>query len=935
MRGELVALDLETTGLDPAADTIIEIGIVRMNAGVITAEYSTLVNPGRPIPVNITTLTGIQPEEVIGAPAIAQVLPAISTFVGNAPVIAHNAAFDLGFLCPHGILQTNLRLDTYELASVLLPRAAGYGLASLSVQYGITHERKHRALDDARAAALLYWALWEKALQLPYAALYEICMAAQGIEWDARPVFEAALEERRAERSTPPTGDDPYRINSLAAPDEVYETLHPNPAAAEVPLENITAILDETSILAQQIPGYEKRPPQIQMALAIADTLNQSGHILIEADTGTGKSLAYLLPTMLWAARNNDRVVISTNTINLQEQLINREIPALKAALNLPIKTAVLKGRSNYLCPRRLAALRRRRPTHVDELRTLAKILVWLLENGSGDRGEISLRGPVENSIWQRLSAEDESCSLERCRATMEGACPFYKARKAAESAHLLVINHALLLSDALSGQAVMPDYRHLILDEAHNLEDAATNSLLFRLDEAVLRRRLADLGSANQGLLGDLLRSVRSSVPDKQAARLEAFVHNIGAAVAAMEVHIAGLFGAFRKVLYPNNSSRAGDYHVQLRITPQLRATASFEACRAAWLPLREFFDVIGEAMQRLADGLHRLQNQNIANYHDLVSGTSAVARHLAEIQSQLHAFTVEPADNMIYWLHGGQNGYAAVNCAPLNVGALLKEQIWSRKNTVILTSATLRVANSFDYLRQRLGAEDANTLELGATFDYRASTLVFLPSDVPEPNDAGYQPAFERALVELATAIGGRTMVLFTSYTHLQQTKQAISARLELLGGITIYDQTEGGNRQALLEGFRTTERAVLMGTKSFWEGVDVPGEALSALVIARLPFAVPTDPIFAARSETYADGFKSYAVPDAVLRFRQGFGRLIRTASDRGIVAILDRRIISKSYGTSFLESLPDCTVQYGELRTLAETAKTWLNESSQTA
>lgn len=935
MRGELVALDLETTGLDPATDAIIEIGIVRMKEGAVTAEYSTLVNPGRPIPANIVHLTGIKPEEVVGAPGINQVLAAVSTFVGSAPVIAHNAAFDLGFLRPHGILQNNLRLDTYELASVLLPRAAGYGLASLSVQHGITHQRKHRALDDARAAALLYWALWNKALELPYAALYEICMAAQGLDWDARPVFEAALEEHRDKHAAPPPGSDLYRFDSLTTPAEVYQTLHPNPASAAVDPETITALMDETGMLARRMPGYEKRPQQIQMALAVAEALTQSGHVMIEAGTGTGKSLAYLLPAMLWAVQNGDRVVISTNTINLQEQLITRDIPSLNAALNLPVKTAVLKGRANYLCPRRLAALRRRQPNNVDELRTLAKILVWLLEGGTGDRGEISLRGPVENSIWQRLSAEDEGCSLERCRATMEGACPFYKARKAAESAHVLVINHALLLSDAASGQAIMPDYRYLILDEAHNLEDAATNSIQFQVDEMALRRRLSDLGSANQGLLGDLLFNVRSHIPDKQLARLEAFVQNIGAAVGAMEAHITALFNAFRRVLQHTNSSRAGDYHIQLRITPQLRASPNFEACRAAWLPLREFFDVIGEAMRRLTDGLSRLESYPIPHYADLVSSTGAVARHLAEIQNQLNAFTLEPDNNTIYWLSSGQNGnYTAVNCAPLNVGALLKEQVWSRKNAVVLTSATLRADSSFDYLRQRLGAEHANTLELGTPFDYRTSTLVFLPGDIPEPNDPGYQPAFERAVIELATALGGRTMVLFTSYTHLQQTKQAISARLELLGGITVYDQTEGGSRQTLLEGFRTTERAVLMGTKSFWEGVDVPGEALSALVIARLPFAVPTEPIFAARSETYADGFKSYAVPDAVLRFRQGFGRLIRSSTDRGIVAILDRRIISKNYGTSFLESLPDCTVQYGELRTLAETAQNWLREQSHT-
>lgn len=927
MRGELVALDLETTGLDPETEAIIEVGAVRIQEGVITAEYSTLVNPGRPIPVSITYLTGIQPDAVLGAPTIAQVIPAIRTFVGNAPVIGHNVGFDLAFLYRQGILQTNLRVDTYDLASVVLPRTPRYNLGSLVGHFGIKLDNAHRALDDARAAALLYWALWEKVLALPYATLYEITMAAQGLDWDARYVFEAALYEHR-EMMPPPPPSDQEMIERFGLPGDTGRPLRPEATLHPVSTQSVTAMMRDGGLLAQRISGYEERPPQVDMAQAVADAFNDNQHIMVEAGTGTGKSLAYLLPAMLWAEQNHERVVISTNTINLQDQLIQKDIPALNAALNLPVRAAVLKGRSNYLCPRRLAAVRRRRPTQVDELRTLAKILVWLLESTSGDRGEISLRGPVENNVWQRLSAEDEGCTLDRCRTVMQGACPFYKARKAAESAHLLVINHALLLSDAMGENRVLPEYRRLIVDEAHHLEEAATSSLTFRLDEATLQRRLADLGGPGKGLLGDLLASVRSYVPDKQLNRLETFVRHISAATGAMEVHVKALFNAFREFLRSATNNRNGDYTIQLRITSQLRGQSAFAQCQAAWTTLREFFEVISAAMLRLTEGLARLDSDDIPNYHDLVSSAGAAARHLNEIQAQLTAFTLEPSDNTIYWMSTGQNpGYIAINSAPLHIGLPLHQHIWSNTDTVVMTSATLRTEDNFDYLRERLHAEHAKTLELGSPFDYRASTLVFIPSDMPEPNEPTYQREFERGLIELAAALNGRMMVLFTSYTHLQQTRQSITPRLAL-GNISVYDQSEGSSRQALLDGFKSAERAVLLGTKSFWEGVDVPGEALSALVIARLPFAVPSDPIFAARSESYHDGFKNYAVPDAVLRFRQGFGRLIRTRSDRGIVVVFDRRIISKSYGVSFLESLPDCTVKYDQLQALPETAKNWL-------
>jgi DNA polymerase-3 subunit epsilon/ATP-dependent DNA helicase DinG len=252
----------------------------------------------------------------------------------------------------------------------------------------------------------------------------------------------------------------------------------------------------------------------------------------------------------------------------------------------------------------------------------------------------------------------------------------------------------------------------------------------------------------------------------------------------------------------------------------------------------------------------------------------------------------------------------------------------IWSAKESVVLTSATLRTGDSFSYVGERLHLEDVELLDVGSPFDYESSTLLYLPTDIPEPNDrVGYQRALERGIIELAAALNGRVMVLFTSYTQLRQTAQAITPRLAL-GGITVYDQSDGSSRQALLDGFMTNEKAVLMGTRSFWEGVDIPGDSLSALVITRLPFAVPTDPVFSARGETYQNSFEEFAVPDAVLRFRQGFGRLIRRATDRGVVTVFDSRILTKGYGMVFLESLPTCTLKQGPLDGLAPAAKQWL-------
>lgn len=928
MRGELVALDLETTGLSAESDAIIEVGAVRLQDGKVIEEFGTLVNPNRPIPGYITHITSIRNEDVVGAPVLGSVLSQLVAFVGDAPIIGHNVRFDTGFLQRQGVFRTNIQIDTYELASVLIPRAPRYTLSSLAQQINIDLENAHRALDDARATALLYWMLWEKALTLPYPTLREIVSLAKGLEWDARPTFEAALNEMQANGQPATNTSGLYPLFDAKPVDN--QPLRPLERVSTIDSVTVSSILDESGLIAQRLPSYEKREQQINMATAITEFYNASRHGLIEAGTGTGKSIAYLIPSILWATQNNERVVISTNTINLQEQLLNKDIPSLQQILDIPFKAIVLKGRSNYLCPRRLEIARRRQPTHVDALRTLAKILVWLLESSTGDRGEISLRGPIENDTWSRLSAEDEGCGLERCRSQMDGVCPFYRARKTAESAHIIIVNHALLISDAMTENQVLPRYRYLVIDEAHHLEDATTNALTFWLDESTLQRRLADLGTPQRGLLGALLTSAQSAIPAKDFQRLSTFVETITQASDAMRIHIKALFESLRTFFSEATNGGSSEYSTQIRITPTTRAQSGFEHIQARWHTLQQFFDALSGAMRRLAEALTRLEQYNIPDYDDLVNSTASAARYLNEAGSQLHAFVFDPDPNSIYWLNGGQNlSYLSINSAPLHVGPLVEQHLWNTKETVIMTSATLQTNGNFDYIKERLYASGIASMDVGTPFDYADSTLVFLPSDMPEPNDRHrYQQFVERGIIELAAALEGRVLVLFTSYSHLRQTAQAISPRLAL-GNITVYDQSDGSSRQALLDGFKSAEKAVLLGTKSFWEGVDIPGEALSALVIVRLPFAVPTDPVFAARSETYESAFDQYTVPEAILRFRQGFGRLIRTRSDRGIVTIFDRRIVSKGYGMSFLEALPKCTIEHGPLDTLPETAREWLN------
>jgi DNA polymerase-3 subunit epsilon/ATP-dependent DNA helicase DinG len=331
-----------------------------------------------------------------------------------------------------------------------------------------------------------------------------------------------------------------------------------------------------------------------------------------------------------------------------------------------------------------------------------------------------------------------------------------------------------------------------------------------------------------------------------------------------------------------------------------------------------------------QLAQSLAEVQESLAEENEELYGSLTNLYRQMEEYDGQINALVFEPLDNRIYWVEIQADGYQlSLHTAPLYIGDLMQQYLWHEKTSIILTSATLTAAGEFDYLRSRLNSVDAEELALGSPFDYESAALLYLANDIPEPSDRnGHQRAVENALIRLCRATGGRTLVLFTSYDQLKRASAAIAPVLAK-DDILVYEQGDGASAHTLLESFRLTEKAVLLGTKAFWEGVDVPGEALSVLVIAKLPFDVPSDPIVAARSETFEDPFHQYSLPEAILRFRQGFGRLIRTQFDHGVVAVLDRRILTKRYGKLFLDSLPTCTVKAGPISDLPRAAAQWLN------
>ncbi len=928
----IVALDIETTGLDSEKDAIIEIGAVRFTDRRVEGEWTTLIHPGRRIPPFITQLTGITDQMVLQMPPVQAVLPDLQAFVGNTPVLGHNVRFDLSFLRRLGILGMNDWIDTYDLAAILLPNAGRYNLSALAQALNVLLPATHRALDDARATRGVFLRLVEEAHHLPIGLLAEIIRLGEDVDWGGYWPLRQVLRERNREivsaASASHSYSGPLFGDRLGRPPQpLYPTQEPIP----LDVDEVAATLEHGGLFSKHFPNYEYRPQQVAMLRAVSEALSEGRHLLVEAGTGTGKSMSYLIPAALWALKNGQRVVISTNTINLQDQLINKDIPDLKAALGIDLRATVLKGRSNYLCPRRLESLRRRGPSNSDELRVLGKVLVWLQGTESGDRSEININGPAEREVWLRISAEDEACTSENCLKKTGGACPFFRVRQSAQSAHLLIVNHALLLSDVATGNRVLPEYDYLIIDEAHHIEDATTNALSFRVTQGDIERILREIGGPNSGVLGWLLVATQEILPPGEFGSLNQMVQSATDLSFRLDTLARQFFNSVEEFLAEQREGKAvGMYSQQERILPATRTQPAWADVELSWDEAQRTLQPLLEILGKLAQGLSEILEALAEEDEELYGGLTNLYRRLNEVNDNLNALVFQPEPDRIYWAEAQASGFRlALHAAPLHIGPLMEHYLWREKACVILTSATLTTGGEFDYLRGRLNAEDAYELALGSPFDYENAAMLYLVNDIPEPNDRhGHQRAIERGLIDLCMATGGRALVLFTSYDQLRRTSQAIAPMLAK-NDIQVYEQGEGASSHTLLETFRTTDRAVLLGTRAFWEGVDVPGEALSVLVIIKLPFDVPSDPIVAARAETFEDPFYQYSLPEAILRFRQGFGRLIRTEFDRGVIAVLDKRILSKRYGRAFINSLPSCTLRQGSLANLSNSAARWLN------
>ncbi|NLT43212.1 MAG: DEAD/DEAH box helicase [Anaerolineae bacterium] len=935
MPREYVAVDLETTGLDPQYDSIIEVGAVRFSDSGPGPTFSSLVSPGRLVPAKIQHLTGITNEDLSHAPAATDVMRRLADFVGRDPVVGHNIGFDISFLARFGVAQRNRRLDTFEISTILMPHMARHSLQHLVGELHLSSDSAHRALDDAQASMRLFQALREAALALPVTILDQIVELGRKSAWEQAAFFEDVLREQNRRPASNSIAQQLAAKGGLSASGLLAEA-PPLGGGIGEPVRPPTA-LDTLGLIADLEPGgrvaaamnaYEHRPQQLDMLDAVCEAFNDGEHLVVEAATGVGKSLAYLLPALTWARVNHDRVVVSTHTINLQEQLFSKDVPQLAQALGGRPSVAILKGRNNYLCPARLRTLTNRPSHSPEQALALAKIMVWAPTTATGDRSELFLNTAPERSLWSQIASDNSWCSGEACRFRQRGGCYYQRARQLAQQSELVIVNHSLLSLDVCQGTESLPEFEHLVIDEAHHFQNACTNALRLDLTVSQITDILRSLSSTERGANGGAIGRVRAALARSRQGATEGVLActRLTEALGALEPRLDAAATHLDHCAGALLSASANGFTQQRRITESERNTAE-------WAGLAETWKDTAESAGRVARLLEEVRKSaaGLSLNEALSESVQAIAAGAMQLRESVAGFSraiLEPAAGEVYWLSSREGQEVSLHSAPVSVADSLAESLFATKRTVIMTSATLTTAGSFGYFQEQMGLESVRTVTVGSPFDFRNAALVCVARDVPEPRQPGHQRAVEEYVLRLARATGGRLMALFTSYSQLRQTTRALAGALED-EGILLYSQSEGGSRNQLLEGFKSSKRAVLLGTRSFWEGVDVPGDALQCLVMAKLPFLVPDDPVVSARREQYLDSFGEYLLPEAILTFRQGFGRLIRTQSDQGAFVILDSRVRSKAYGTQFLQSLPDCSFLDGTIDSIPTQVVGWLS------
>lgn len=946
---DAVVLDCETTGLDPEKDAVIELGAVRIAPDGTERRWESLFNPGIPIPAAITLLTGISDSDCAGRPSIRDALPDFWRWMEGAWVIGHQVSFDLSFLaaerarsCPDlPPVNPGRVIDTLELSRLLFPFLPNHRLETIAASLGVDPGRQHRALDDAAATAAVFRAMIGRLLELDAAVVTDVRRMLNGAEDGLRFLFDdlAAMPGPKR-KDLQVTGPAPVNVLGARVPlreDGETETTRTEPG-------EVAAFFSPEGALAGRMSSYEPRKSQVEMAAAVARAFNEDGILVAEAGTGVGKSLAYLVPAVFWVQANPaDRVVIATATKTLQDQLFFKDIPQVMESAPKSFSAVLLKGRSNYLCPVRYRTLMDRIEDKLPAgpRRRLIPLALWRTLTRTGDIEENpGFHRDSAESLWALVNSESGRCAGGACG---DSACHVQNVHRAAKSANLLVINHALLFSSIGRNRSALGEFETLVLDEAHQIEKSASQHLGVSLQPSLfseIGRWLHHAKPSETGLLVSLMRVMSDSghglLPDSDpdrsiTDRLREAAHDLTAASGSFFRDL----GAIPALASAAAAENARWNRVRLRQSPASLVPAAYEGLLQA----------VGRLRFQAGDALNRIRLKSL----DRNGEGEALSRELGFLQDRLsdleesisHFRKADPEKHALWceWTEHDGRQEPVLRSVPVDIASLLANRLFPRLKRAVLTSATLTVDERFDYLMFRWGlnwleADRITARTFGSPFNFHEQSLLLVPTYLSHPKDGRFTRDLADLLVRLHDRHKRGTLVLFTSYAMLRSVREAVLPSFEERG-VRLLAQGTDGSRTTLLRAFRERPGSVLLGTSSFWEGVDVPGRALELLVITKIPFDVPTDPLIEARMEKIqsdsGNGFLNYAVPEAVFRLRQGFGRLIRTAEDRGAVLMLDPRTTRTPYGSMFLNSLPVDATLCGDESALFSALDQWFTSN----
>ncbi|MEC0280138.1 MULTISPECIES: ATP-dependent DNA helicase DinG [Bacillus] len=908
-----VVIDVETTGNSPKkGDKIIQIAAVVIENGQITERFSKYINPNKSIPVFIEQLTGITNQMVENQPPFKAVAEEVFHLLDGAYFVAHNIHFDLGFV-KHELHKAGFQLpdcevlDTVELSRIAFPGFEGYKLTELSEELQLRHDQPHRADSDAEVTGLIFLEILEKLRRLPYPTLKQLRRLSQHFISDLTHLLDMFIYENR---HTDMPGFTRFSSFSVREPEPVIERRKEDEEFL-FEMENWAA--GNEKALSEFMPQYEKREGQMLMMKEVADAFANREHALIEAAPGIGKTIGYLIPAALFAKKSKKPVVISTYSTLLQQQILTKDLPIVKDMFPFSVTAAILKGQSHYLCLYKFEQVLHEEDDNYDAVLTKAQLLVWLTETNTGDVAELNLPSGGK-LLWDRLAYDDHSYK----RHQRDQVIGFYeRAKQSAMRSDLVITNHSLLLTDEASRKKRLPDSGTFVIDEAHHFERAASEHLGKRATYIELHTKLSRIGTLKeQGLLKKMRQLFqRHSLPVDSFFEVEEWIQHIQAESDAFfsSVH------SFVKRRKPKEDLNRLVFNVNKKSHdkgwPIL--TDGAERLCSMLAHLQQLFETQTALME---EHLTAMKSKNAF----LADEYNRSMNDLGEYCQTLNQLFFGSDDNEAVWIEidaKGAKNAVAIYAQPLEPGELLADQFFARKNSVVLTSATLTIENSFHFIIERLGLSDffPRTMRIASPFSYDERMQVMIPKEIKSIQDTGQTEFIQdtaRYIELMAKEKQPKILVLFTSHDMLKKVHQELKLAMSVSGIQLLAQGITGGSPGKLMKTFKTANQAILLGTNHFWEGVDFPGDELTTVIIVRLPFRAPDHPLHAAKCELARkkgrNPFQTVSLPEAVLTFRQGIGRLLRTAGDKGTIVILDRRVKTAGYGRLFLDALPTTAI-----------------------